>query len=603
MGREHAYFPERRKSNLSSQFGIECRLLNYVRFLGNGPSAMILSYILHGHIPYYTAHPPHPDPLLHAKLQDGSCLLQPDLEALTDHFAASRLSYSTQALPINVLLDTLLRPQGESDDIGESTNVEWRHEPDRAVSHLVIGDNVHAGGLWAEDPIPPSWDIQTLSYAGMLSLPGYTFAEYYRQVHACALPPFTRPTRRELSEYLRLYPTKVDIDRSVRCGLRLSGVERTQEGFFIPSHNLKCRRLVLATGIFSHVLQPGPLLQPLLTLPPTTTAALLVIGSGFSAADAIISASKDQPLLHIFRWDPENRPSPLRACHQQAYPEYAGIYRLMKRAALRRARERAPSVPSQRPKTRRLPSTPFLQGRSWEDVYEGYPNTEVVDVHMRPEHDTALVTLRLEDGTVLTRAVSGLAFCVGRRGSLDYLDDTLKSEVLSGATVPCDPDGLISGKTLRGKVMQDLEVARDVFVTGSLTGDSLIRFAYGGCVYAASKLILGDSDRASEGERAVSPVPLSSGRSSHASTPKRPAGTPTGGKEALLNGVEGHGPLEPVLSLQETISNMSQPPLDRRKDSCPCITPSEVHAHKQEPCPSDKPRLGSWLSAFMRLVR
>src|SRR5581483_857929 len=104
-------------------------------------------------------------------------------------------------------------------------------------------------------------------------------------------------------------------------------------------------------------------------------------------------------------------------------------------------------------------------------------------------------------------------------------------------------DGLISGKTLRVKVMEDLEVARNVFVIGSLTGDSLIRFAYGGCIYAASKLILGNSDSTSEGERTISPLPLSSGRCSGTSTPKRPAGTPTGGTEALLNGVQGHGPL------------------------------------------------------------
>ena len=566
---------------------------------------MILSYLLHGHIPYYTSDPPHPDPILHAKLQNGSCLLRSDLDALTDHLAASRLSYSTQALPINVLLDALLRPQGETDDVGQTTNVEWRYEPQRVVPHLVVGNSVHAGGLWAEDPIPPTWDIQTLSYAGMLSLPGYTFAEHYRQVSGRDLPPFTRPTRRELAEYLWLYPTKVGIDLCIRCGVQLGGVERTSEGFFIASHNLKCKRLVLATGIFSNLLQPDPLLQPLLSLSPTPTAPLLVIGSGFSAADTIISASKNQPLLHLFRWDPSNRPSPLRGCHHQAYPEYAGVYRLMKHAALRRARERAVSISSHPPRARRLVSTAFLEGRSWEDVYEGYPNTEVVDVKVQPGQQSALVTLRLDDGVLVTRSVSGLSFYVGRRGTLNYLSENLQKEVLSGTTIPGDfSDKLISGRTFRAKVMEDLEVARDVFVTGSLTGDSLIRFAYGGCVYAASKLILGYSYSVCEDEEhhVSSSLPLSPEQCSGVPSPKRPAGTPTGGREALLDGVEGHGPLEPMISLQETVSNISQSPLDPGKDERCGTGTSKTRPKMATTYQSNRPRLGNWFSAFLKLL-
>ena len=84
---------------------------------------MILSYILHGHIPYYSANPPHPDPLLHAKLRHAAPLLDVDVVTLTEHFAASRLSYSTQALPVNVLLDTLIRPSVDVEDAECTTNV------------------------------------------------------------------------------------------------------------------------------------------------------------------------------------------------------------------------------------------------------------------------------------------------------------------------------------------------------------------------------------------------------------------------------------------------------------------------------------------------
>jgi hypothetical protein len=539
---------------------------------------MILSYILHGHIPVYVPEPPHPDRLLHAKLQDAPCLLRPDLDALTHHFAASRLSYSTQALPVNVLLDALLLPQGETGDLDLTTNLEWHFDPNRAVPHLVFGDAPQPGGLWANDPVQVSWDIQTLSYAGMLSLPGHSFAEHHRKTKGTELPPFTRPTRRDLAEYLRVYPSEVGIDDAFRCGVELRGIERRSEGgFYVRSHGIRCKHLVLASGIFSHAILPPPLLAPLTTLSPQQSSSapsepLLVIGSGFTAADVIISAPQDQSILHVFRWDPDHRPSPLRSCHQQAYPEYAGIYRLMKRAALSASSSSSnPTVSSssssRRHKTRRLASTSFLDGRRWDEIYHGLSNAEVQDVQIHNEK-TATVTLRLQDGTVLSRSVCGLSYGVGRRGSLQYLEPELRSEVLrehssSAITGDCPADGdtvgTVTAKTLRNKVMEDLEVARDVFVIGSLTGDSLIRFAYGGCVYAASRLIPDEKNTIIDGHNNRDNNNANS-IGSGSSTPKRPAGTPAGGREAFLNGVDGH-----AQHVHSFLSRNGTQPLDRRK--------------------------------------
>ncbi|GKZ40934.1 hypothetical protein AbraIFM66951_006474 [Aspergillus brasiliensis] len=448
--------------------------------VGNGPSAMILSYILHGHLPYYCSNPPHPDPLLHAKLQDAPELLHVDVHALTDHFAASRLSYSTQALPVNVLLDTLVRPSVDVEELEAVTNVEWRFVPEKAVPHLIFGNAQHAGGQWTDNPVPASWDIQTLSYASMLSLPGYSFAEHHRKITGKDLPAYTRPSREETASYFRTYPEAVQIDDVFRFNETISGISRTDDGFYIRSHNIHCKHLVLASGIFTQVLQPSPLLQPLTALQPTPQTPLLVIGSGFSAADVIISAPVDQKIIHVFKWDPEGRSSPLRGCHHQAYPEYAGVYRLMKRAAV------AADATKKRVKPRRTTSIPFLETRSWEDIYEGLPNSEVVGVEM--QEDQALVTFRQPDGSIVTRAVRGMVYATGRRGTLDYLDRPLLNEVLDqDATTETSP--IISARSLRNKVYDDIEIASDVFIIGSLTGDSLIRFAYGSCVQAAGKLV------------------------------------------------------------------------------------------------------------------
>ncbi|KAJ5970119.1 uncharacterized protein N7479_000037 [Penicillium vulpinum] len=510
--------------------------------VGNGPSSMILSYILHGHIPFYSSDPPHPDHLLDAKLKAAPEILNADVNSLTAHFDASRLSYSTQALPVNVLLDTLVRPSVDVDEPGCISNIDWRSQPEKAVSHLVFGKPPRPGGQWTEDPWGANWDIQTLSYAAMLSLPGYSFADHHKKTTGKDLPSYTRPTRREIADYFSAYPEAVYIDDAFRCGEELRGISRTATGFYVHSHNLHCKRLVLASGIFSEILSPEPVLRPLLETKSSPNIPLLVVGSGFSAADSIISASSNQKILHIYKWFPNDHPSPLRACHQQAYPEYAGVYRLMKRAAL----TAKAAGKDHRPKYRRATSTPFLESRNWECLYEGLPNVEVTAVEVHG--DLATVTFRRQDGTVFSRPVRGLVYAAGRRGKLDYLDPELRCEVLGQGN---QEDSAVTGQTLRAKAIEDLEVASGVYIIGSLTGDSLVRFSYGGCVYTASHLIDGERDSRSVCSSSSSSAKLH------------------GSSLSVMNGMDGHlvypnGDV-PYLTREDTFSKMStatgQPPV------------------------------------------
>ena len=456
--------------------------------VGNGPSALILSFILHGNTPYYNATNPHPDPILHRKLSESPCLLDADVHDLTAHFAASRISYSTQALPINVLLDTLIRPLADTDPGEFSTCLEWRVEAERKVSHVVLGNTTQVGGQWANNPVCASWDIGTLSYAEMLSLPGYSFEEHYRSTRGCyTLPSFHRPTRREVADYLLIYYKKVGIQDSVYTGVEVGDVQRTDAGFYIGSHNITCRHLVLASGIFSELIPPRPSLRPLYALPSpdaSSDAPLLVVGSGFTAADIIISTPADCKIIHIFKWDPENSPSPLRACHPRAYPEYASVYKRMKLAAKRVSGLNSISSPPMGKKC-----NPFFVERDWDNAYEGLPNTYIKDVAVHG--DTAFACLEIEDGTILKREISKMEYAIGRRGSLSYLNKSLAGAVLNTLDQTADLQPAISGRTLRSKVEANLEVSPNVFVIGSLTGDSLIRFAYGGCVFAAREIMRG----------------------------------------------------------------------------------------------------------------
>ena len=491
---------------------------------------MILSYILHGYIPIYDVETPHPDNILHEKLKTLPNLVDVDVDHLTEHFPASRYSYSTQALPVNVLLDALIRPYGESE--GTATCVKWRYDPSKVVSHAVVGNTKDAGGQWVDNPVQASWDIGTLSYADMLSLPGYTFAEHYKQRHGEDLPFFMRPTRREVASYFAAYPAKAGISDSLYNGQQLSGISRDIDGFYVQSHNLRCHHLVLATGIFSELIPPRSLLQPLKSLPalpPTPTELpLLVIGSGFSAADIIISCSPAQKLLHIFKWDPSNRPSPLRACHSDSYPEYAGVYKRMKLAALASKSSR-----DKRPKPHRRGTTTFELNRNWDMTYEGLPNTEIIAIDMSETGEQATLTLRDSTGEVCTRQISALAYVVGRRGSIDYLSNNLEQELLPNLSLTAQ--NLITGQTFRERANEDMEVAENVFIIGSLTGDSLIRFSYGSCAYTAGK-IMRDGQCGANGEHCVNGMNGVIGTSafrhkSQKDSPHIPA----------MNGFDGHG--------------------------------------------------------------
>ncbi|KAF1914521.1 hypothetical protein BDU57DRAFT_453666 [Ampelomyces quisqualis] len=446
--------------------------------IGNGPSALILSYILHGNIPYYVGG--HHDNILDAKLSKQPNLLHitPDLYA---HFASS-LRYSTQALPVNTLLDTLIRPNADT-EINPQSCIRWRYEPEKAVSHAAIGDTEHAGGQWADNPVSASTDIGTLSYAEQLSLPGYSYADHVAKKAKQDQCDFVRPSRIEVADYLRAYPEAVGIKDAVFAGMRVDDVYRTRDGFMIGSLGITCKHLVLASGTFTVNIPPPVSLAPIAAL-HSVERPLLVIGSGFSAADVIISTPSTRRIIHVFQWAPDRRPSPLRGCHHTAYPEYAAVYRQMKLAAITPSKNQGT-----KPITTRRKSS-LYQNRDWS-FYQGLPNAEVIDVAIFTETASATVTIRLASGKQIQREVGGLDYVVGRRGTLDFLSDELRTEIFStpDQAMPVDTHALISGRTLRPKAETSLELAKNVLITGSLTGDSLIRHAVGGCVFAAGRIM------------------------------------------------------------------------------------------------------------------
>lgn len=366
--------------------------------------------------------------------------------------------------------------------------IEWRYEPEKAVSHVAIGETSRPGGQWADNPVAASAHFGTLSYAEMLSLPGYSYSNHLAKSGNQEQCDFVRPNRTEVAEYLEAYPDAVGIADAIYTNTKIEQVSRTSDGFIVGSRGIRCKHLVLASGIFSVNISPPPLFSCLtqnLKENETPEDPVLVIGSGFSAADIIISTPPDRKIIHLFRWAPDTRPSPLRGCHHSAYPEYASIYRQMKSAAIASTKTASARSPLLHRK-----SNPFFSSRDWTTTYEGFPNAEVIETSYTPL-DKRKANIRLESGKLIVRDIGKFEYVVGRRGNLDYLSPLLQAEVLGIDLNSLDIDSsrLISSRTLRAKAESSLEVVPNVFIIGSLAGDSLIRHAVGSCVYAAGRIM------------------------------------------------------------------------------------------------------------------
>ncbi|KAF9938602.1 hypothetical protein BGZ67_010622 [Mortierella alpina] len=67
-----------------------------------------------------------------------------------------------------------------------------------------------------------------------------------------------------------------------------------------------------------------------------STLPIVIVGTGLSAADAILLIQEKQPwrrIIHIYKHFSASEPSPLKRCHRDVYPEYASVWVRMKKFA------------------------------------------------------------------------------------------------------------------------------------------------------------------------------------------------------------------------------------------------------------------------------
>lgn len=479
-----------------------------VIIIGNGPSAICLSYLLSGNWPFYTGREDATidiDESLQTRLQNIShdlSLVEQDLSHLSSGLEGRSPN------PVALLFDILANPGA---DIGARlpSLLRWHFFPGKEVPHLVLGRK-QVGGVWQNQNEKESEGrTKTVSLGSWMELPGMSLKDWldernsksrqtnsgdaFRASMADISGYYREYVRRQnLSQYFRNYSTVTSLNRLTTtvgprsfnresgevelgfdsqppredaswevCGYRTThdelGEERSEE-FRYTAPNV-----VLATGAFDVPLSlcvPGenhPYVvhsfhdfeRRLEKRLASSADPVVVIGGGLTAADAILMLRERKiPTIHIHRRGKD------AGVYQQLvpkiYPEYHDVYRLMN----------ADSTPE------------------W---YSAYSSVDILS--FTAEHD---VILRCQTtGSETTVRASLVAVLVGSRPDLSFVCPSVLKDL--GITRSTPVDGKRNFVDVRPSSYESVHHA-GLYAMGPLVGDKMVRFIRGGGLAIASHI-------------------------------------------------------------------------------------------------------------------
>lgn len=181
----------------------------------------------------------------------------------------------------------------------------------------------------------------------------------------------------------------------------------------------------------------------------STTDPVLVIGSGLSAADAILMAMESNiPVIHVFRRKPSDRSLIFSKLPKALYPEYHRVHSLMK-------------------------------GAETSDLYKPLSRHSITEI----KANKVLVKCK-HSGTVTWFDVSLVAVMIGSRADLSFLP----GEGRHLGTVPGWPiDSKHNVIDIDPYSYQSVREPQ-MFAMGPLVGDNFVRFGIGGALGIASHL-------------------------------------------------------------------------------------------------------------------
>lgn len=364
-----------------------------VVIIGNGPSAITLSYILDGNWPFYCRE--HPNEELHARLQSLNLFVREDqvqsnsassvshssciLSIFASNFktstqnssCCSRKGSSTSRLeekslirspleyicsglegrsinPVSVLLDSLQHPEA---DFGSEipSCLMWRKIPGKEVDHVVLGQE-EAGGSWSRMSRTGCDDILTVSFAQWMQLPDCPVTGTMKGTSG------KRINLGNVAKYYKSYIQRKGLDKYFRDHSTVTGLKFIEKnkhwkvsGWQEGKGNFEyiTKRVVLATGnsdfanrlsiegedlpfVFHSISDLERILNDAKNR-VLTDDPVVIVGSGLTAADAILTCKEYAiPVKHVFRRHPEDPALIFNQLPENLYPEYHMVHDSMK---------------------------------------------------------------------------------------------------------------------------------------------------------------------------------------------------------------------------------------------------------------------------------
>lgn len=381
--------------------------------------------------------------------------------------------------PVALLFDQLQRP---NTDLGfeQGSCLNWLHNPDHVVNHLVVGYGP-PGGSWHN----MQGSQLTLSLNNWLELPGFEFQEWLREHKQdnarkpCTLEKsdvagvgnlYNRATTSHVAEYYKDYVEKMNLSKSIRNDHKVLSIKRGTTGlwevrgvkgsypndiepFEVVSHNI-----VLATGnnvpkvlnitgeqqefVYHHMVDVDEILsdQEELEMQPDPC---LVVGAGLSSGDAVLGLlSKGIPVIHCIRRNINDYNVIYNNLSPEVYPEYCSIKEMMK----------------------------GTHPNSLSGLYECLPKTKLVEIC-----SNKVCIFRKSDGTHFKRKVSNVLILIGGRPELPFLP--LADKLGIEKNLPIDSK---SNPVDINPFTYECHGEHGLYALGPLVGDNFVRFGMGG---------------------------------------------------------------------------------------------------------------------------
>lgn len=468
-----------------------------VVIVGNGPSAMCLSYFLSGRWPYYNGLG-HPNEYLHDRLKDNTekSLIEQDLQYLSSGLEGRSRH------PVALLFDTLQHPNADQGDRVPS-RMEFKHHQDKTIPHVVLGSGLPGGAWWDLDA-----SVLTLSLGCWMELPGQDFKDWianFRSKNESHSPlsvnQMDRATLGEVARYYQSYVKEKNLEKYFLSHTLVTSVQRLEGKRIVNSEsgerettckkcfglegenlfevkgihrNVSCdccktfsiltKNVVVATGMLGRPNKLGVEGEDLNFVKGKVQdleaaiqggdlgcacSRVIVVGAGLSAADAVqCCRNANIPVVHIFRRKASDPQIALARLPKAVYPEYHEILELMK-------------------------------GIKKDDKYT--PLAEHVVEKFQSDHK---VTVTGPQGSH-TLQVSMAAVLIGSQPNLSFLPK-------EGRCMGFHKDQPISYKTNPLAVNPfTMEVIDEpgLFAMGPLVGDNFVRFSLGGALAITQHLV------------------------------------------------------------------------------------------------------------------